>query len=744
MSESKLMEIMSVRSSPVRGLLLQLMGEECCVAFMVASHASFMLTCYTPPCVRPPGVDRASWEHNMDSCLLCMPAPGFSRRNTHATEDCFKIGLSVRGFFHRRGVRAFRAQLKGKQSTTRQGQIALEDEMLEQKREEMRSHHDLSADKNDNVEEIDTRWSNLLTPEEVPVVTEILLAILAERPATADDLELCLLAQRRIHKMQPKKSQLLHMYNILRNENRLPADAVRLDELLTKKAGKSSSGVLVITVLTSPYPKVGEKVQEFSCKWNCFYCPNEPGQPRSYLHDEPSVIRANRNSFDPVLQFHDRAATLAINGHPVDKIECLVLGGTWSSYPHEYQETFCRDLFYAANTFHSRDGPRRPPLPIAEEQKLNEVATCKIIGITLETRPDCINAEELRRFRRYGCTRVQIGIQHTDDAVLKKVNRGCTTRDTIQAIRMLLNCCFKVDGHFMPDLPGSSFEKDMAMFKYIVESEDIRVDQMKIYPHAVVPWTVTKKWLESGEYVPYTTQQLVNLLVAFKETVPPWVRLNRVIRDIPSHYVANEGYSPNLRQCILDKMKAKGTSCKCIRCREVKLLRSDCPTELVVREYKAAGGKEFFLSIETPDYKTIFGFARLRLSEQAGEGEVFPELRHTALIRELHVYGKLVTTTDRDKSQRQHVGFGRQLMKKAESIAKQHGFGRVAVISGVGARAYYQNKLGYQYLDTEGGFMVKDIRDREYYLYWLTRQRFPWPALLAACVAVLLYLFFLP
>ena len=242
----------------------------------------------------------------------------------------------------------------------------------------------------------------------------------------------------------------------------------RLQSILVKKRGKSHSGVLVITVLTSPYPKVGKKTQRFSCKFNCYYCPNEPGQPRSYLRDEPAVLRANRNQFDPILQFHDRAATLAMNGHPVDKIEILVLGGTWSSYPKSYQESFVRDLFYAANTFWDRDNPSREPKSLAEEQLENETARSKIIGLTLETRPDCIDADELRRFRRYGCTRVQLGVQHTDDAILKLVNRGHGLQATIDGMRRLMDCGYKVDAHLMPDLPGSTVQKDRDMLKYVL------------------------------------------------------------------------------------------------------------------------------------------------------------------------------------------------------------------------------------------------------------------------------------
>ncbi len=213
-------------------------------------------------------------------------------------------------------------------------------------------------------------------------------------------------------------------------------------------------------------------MQKFSCAWNCYYCPSEPGQPKSYLHDEPAVKRANENHFDPVLQFTDRAATLAMNGHPVDKVELLVLGGTWASYPHAYQEEFIRDLFFAANTFWVRK--KRERRPLLDEQTENETAAVKIIGITLETRPDTIDAAELRRLRRYGCTRVQLGLQHTDDAILRRINRGCDTSDAITALRLLKNSCYKVDVHLMPSLPGAELDDDRAMFERMLSDPDLQ------------------------------------------------------------------------------------------------------------------------------------------------------------------------------------------------------------------------------------------------------------------------------
>ncbi|CAI5701082.1 unnamed protein product [Peronospora effusa] len=568
--------------------------------------------------------------------------------------------------------------------------------------------------KNEGLEDIYSLWDKLVPVEELPKFEEMVHFLVALDPQTARDLEKAFVLLRREFKCLPKKSQMKFVLGLLVQKGVVPS-GLALEKLLIKKAQKSQSGVLVVTVLTSPYPAVGGKKQRFSCQWNCYYCPNEPDQPRSYLHDEPSVLRANRNDFDPVLQFCDRCVTLAMNGHPVDKIELLVLGGTWASYPIEYQENFIRDLFYAANTFFEREKRERHSL---DEEKLeNETAAVKIIGITLETRPDCITPEELRRFRRYGCTRVQLGIQHTDDAVLKKINRGCTTADAIHALKLLRDCCYKTDIHLMPNLPGSDPEKDRAMFDYVLHSPDLQADQWKIYPCEITPWTVIKKWYDEGSYVPYADDKLMDLLMDVKAEVHPWIRLNRVVRDIPSQYILGGMDEPNLRQVICNKMIARGTPCKCIRCREVKTDDAAIASaECIVREYEANEGDEFFISFETPDRSKICGFARLRLSKTAGGG-VFPELEGAALIRELHVYGQLVAAISKSKKHAistftndgaaQHTGLGTQLMMKAEAIALAHGHKKMAVIAGVGVRNFYR-RLGYE-VEGEGELMIKHL-----------------------------------
>ena len=436
---------------------------------------------------------------------------------------------------------------------------------------------------------------------------------------SAKSLNKAFLGLRRQHKKIYKKNYVLFVLRSLEQSGALQDhysrnEIFRLKALLVKKAQKSTSGVLVVTVITSPYPEVNGKKQRFSCEWNCYYCPNEPGQPRSYLHDEPSLLRANRNNFDTVLQFYDRTMTLAMNGHPVDKIELLVLGGTWSSYPVEYQEIFIRDLFYAANTYFDKE--KRERRSLSEEKAANESAECKIIGITLETRPDCITPEEVSRFRYYGCTRVQLGIQHTDRSILEKINRGCYREDVVRALKLLKDSCFKIDIHLMPNLPGATPEMDEEMFLDVLYSADLQADQWKIYPCEVVPWTVIQKWYERKEYVPYDEETLVEVLKFAKRRVHPWIRLNRVIRDIPSQYILGGVNNPSMRQEIARLMEQEGQRCKCIRCREVKG-RKELTQHAVLktRKYFASDGLEYFISFETEDELTIFGFVRLRIPE---------------------------------------------------------------------------------------------------------------------------------
>uniref|UniRef100_A0A6C0L9W7 tRNA carboxymethyluridine synthase n=1 Tax=viral metagenome TaxID=1070528 RepID=A0A6C0L9W7_9ZZZZ len=519
------------------------------------------------------------------------------------------------------------------------------------------------------------------------------------------------------YKYTISNAQFIKIYKHLNLENQ------QLRNLITKKKCKSNSGVLVITVLTSAHPEYideesGEvKRAKFSCKHDCAYCPNEPAhegnnwvaQPRSYLYSEPAVLRANANDFDPIKQMNSRISSLINMGHIPDKLEIIVLGGTWSEYPRNYQDRFITELYYSANVYFDSD-TKRPKLSLEEEIEINETAKIHIIGLTLETRPDTITIEEIANFRRYNCTRIQLGVQHTNNAILRKIMRGHTIERAYEAIKLLKNNCYKVDIHIMPNLPGASCEIDKVMLEEILYDERIQVDQYKIYPTAIVPFTRIKRWFDEGSYVPYDDLLLYELIKEFKKKVQKYKRLNRIIRDIPGHYIEG-GYSTkfvNMRQLLQDDMRLNKWGCECIRCREIKgNIVSPDNIRLNIEKYRASGGDEYHISFDTIcDKNYLIGFLRLRLSPKDAEvNAVLPSIKGCALIRELHVYSNISDVGNNIEGSLQHKGYGKQLVAKAEEIAKENGYNKVAIISGTGVRGYYK-KLGYQLVDT---YMIKGI-----------------------------------
>ena len=543
------------------------------------------------------------------------------------------------------------------------------------------------------------------------------------------------------YSISPKKAHLGYILEKFVNSKLILYNLI-LKKALKGKTMRSLSGVVVISVITSPYPtftdKNGEiKTQQFSCKHDCHYCPRERDDkgndinPRSYLSSEPTVARGLQNDFDAVKQFSDRGFQYKINGHTVDKIELIVLGGTWTEYPREYQEDFIRDLFWAANTFNDKE--KREKYTLAEEQKINTNSICRIIGLTLEMRPDSITEREIVWLRKLGCTRVQLGVQHIDDKILKKVNRGCKNQDTINALKLLKDYGYKVDAHWMPDLPGSSIEKDEEMFNEIIHGEDHQFDQWKIYPTTVVPWTKIKEWFDKGTYKSYAEvdpEKFIDMLIRVKQKVPYHIRINRVIRDIPHctetgfRYIYGGNNVTNLRQVLDEKMKTDKKFCRCIRCREVKNnLTVIKYAKIVVRKYISSKGKEYFISYESGNNKDsyykdnhwysstgikekgiIYGFCRLRLVDN-NYISYLKEIINCGLIRELHVYGLVAPNKESSEKKAQHLGIGKQLMKKAEWIALTHGYTKIAVISGIGVQNYYK-KLGYH---LESTYMIKNI-----------------------------------
>ena len=520
------------------------------------------------------------------------------------------------------------------------------------------------------------------------------------------------------HKMNMvNKIELRKAYFSLIDLNELPYNK-ELDEMLVKKPGKSESGVNTVSYLTSPYPEwedeEGVHVQEFSCKHDCYFCPNErdkngkPIMPRSYLSNEPACLRASRNKFDPIEQIHDRLFSLENQGHPLDKVELIVLGGTVLEYPRGYLEDFITKSFYICNIYPKKSG--RKILSLKEEQEINETSNCRVIGLTLETRPDGINHESIHFLRKLGVTRMQIGIQHTNNRLLKKINRGHTIEDSINAIKLLKDSGLKIIAHLMPDLPGTTEQEDIEMFNRILNDSDLLCDEFKIYP-CVVPktideskpvTTVIERWARQGKYIPNADKDpeyLSRVIGHYMKNVQPWVRVPRIIRDIPNTYITHGNKDGHLRQ-VIDKNNPHSQE---IRLREIKRGKLTELPVLIIDKFQSSKFTEYFIRYETADRKKILGFCRLRLGDP--DNSFLPELYNSAIIRELHVYGK-VTIVDKKSKGVQHLGLGQKMVRNAEWIALKNGYGEMCITSGIGVRQYYKNKLGYH---LEGMYMKKNI-----------------------------------
>ena len=556
--------------------------------------------------------------------------------------------------------------------------------------------------------------------------------------------------QLRLSKVKSlRKSILLNILNNLLTKEDFPKKPTNLQAhydnlklLLRKKPMRNISGITSITVITAPFPDG----QKFSCKHNCYYCPNEPAhegnnwqpQPRSYLYHEPAVRRANQHKFYAIGQMLNRMDTYFSNGHTIDKLEIIVEGGTYTEYPVNYLERYHRDLFYAANIyFDLREAyPNynnclnnkldlsnlkniRQPLSVEEEVKINKTAKVHIIGICIETRPDALDDEWLHRFRQWGVTRVQLGAQHTNNKILKKINRGHTIEQLLEAMHYLKDNCFKIDIHIMPDLPDATPEIDKAMFDYVYSI--VCPDQMKVYPCQTVPWTVIKKWYTEGKYIPYFDKDpnlLIDVVRYSMETCPKWVRLPRVIRDIPcSVYVEGGNNIGNMRQMIDNLLNGDNMYSKDIRAREIGRHSKyyNKPGKLCIEQYYGNNGKDYFISYESYDERALFGFIRLRIVEKEKSKTIFPILEDRGLIRELHVYGDTTAVNANKKHGCQHTGIGTNLLNSAEIKTMTHGLHGIVVISGEGVKEYYEKK-GYKEIDT---FMVKDFPLYKVYYYYL-------------------------
>ena len=469
------------------------------------------------------------------------------------------------------------------------------------------------------------------------------------------------------------------------------------------------SGIAVVTSLVKPY----------MCPGKCVYCPTEVRMPKSYIASEPAAARALRLDFSPYEQMRRRILMLEHNGHPVEKIEYILKGGTWNAYPLTYQYWFILESLRAAN-----DLTRGETTAYAEtlsledleqametEQRFNESAKHRIIGLTLETRPDAITPRSIYHMRRQGCTRVELGLQAPDDEILTLVKRGHTVRQFKSAMRLLRDAGFKVDLHFMPDLPGTTPEHDARMYRRLFEDEALRPDMVKIYPNTVIPSAELYEWYREGRYTPYGEEALFKALLEMKRATPRYCRISRLIRDIPSDEIAAGNTITNLREQLKQTLTGRGEHCQCLRCREIGRHLGEIPTKTVptlfALRYHTTGGTEYFLTFEDPERIAVFAFLRIRIPEKKESKitKIMPEIRGVAFIRELHTYGTLTPIGEQDVEASQHKGLGKRLVAEAERIAREQAFETVAVISGVGVRGYYR-KLGYE---LSGTYMVKNL-----------------------------------
>lgn len=487
----------------------------------------------------------------------------------------------------------------------------------------------------------------------------------------------------------PQKSELLSAYHNLLKNKKISAQP-KLEKMLTKRAVRTMSGVAVISVLTKPQP----------CPGNCLFCPTEKEMPKSYLSNEPAVMRAILNDFDPYRQIKMRLRALKANGHSTDKIELIIMGGTWSYLPARYQNWFIKRCFEALN------GKKTKSLETA--QKKNETAQHRCIGLTLETRPDYINQKEIIRMRKFGCTRVELGVQHIENKILKLNRRGHDVNQSINAIKLLKQAGFKINLHLMINLPGSTPTKDLAMFKKIYSEPEWMPDMIKIYPCVVNEHADLYKWWKQKKYRPYSDRQLSDLLIKIKKITPPFVRITRLIRDIPEESIVAGNKITNLRQLIQERIQKEKKQCQCIRCREVGrhnqelLTQNNRDIKLIIRKYKASEGQEYFLSFESKDKKILYAFLRLRINNKPNINFI-PELKNCSIIRELHTYGRVAPIGQTGKVQ--HIGLGQKLIQEAEKITSENKLKKIAVISGIGVRKYYE-KFGYR---NNKLFMTKEL-----------------------------------
>jgi len=543
------------------------------------------------------------------------------------------------------------------------------------------------------------RWreTHLLTPDKKDLARTVLEEIRRGRDVTKT---------LRSHPLPGggylNKSMLVSIYNELVKTGEMEEDPHLLDRIRMKPM-RTLSGVTTVTVLTKPYP----------CPGKCIFCPTDVRMPKSYLPDEPGAMRGLEHQFDPYAQVRSRIEQLQSVGHPTDKIELLILGGTWSSYRRDYQEWFIARCFDAMNENKheghqgheviQKDDSVNSVVNLPDVHAINETTHHRNVGLVIETRPDEITPDEIRWLRHLGVTKVQMGAQSLDDHILEINKRGHNVATTRRAVALLRAAGFKIVLHWMPNLMGATPESDREDFARLWDG--FCPDEIKIYPNQLLANAELYEYWQRGEFHPYTTEQLIDLIADVKPTIPRYCRVNRVIRDIPSTNVVEGNRRTSLRQDIHNEMKRRGTECQCVRCREVR--GKNVHTDLLKMDdmvYQTGTAEEHFISYVTPDDK-LAGFIRLSLPGKDSPRTGIDDLDGAALIREVHVYGQSLAVGAEKKGAAQHVGLGTRLLEESESIAREKGFERMAVISAVGTRGYYLDR-GFERGDL---YLVKNL-----------------------------------
>ncbi len=502
----------------------------------------------------------------------------------------------------------------------------------------------------------------------------------------------------------PRNSEILKMAKVDEKELVTP--------ILKKKPTRTMSGVAVVAVMCPPH----------KCPHGrCLYCPESTIAPPSYTGEEPAALRARMYDFDPYKQVYNRLLQLKSIGHPLDKVELIIMGGTFPSRFLCFQEWFITQCLQAMVDFEvekpgivssneKKSTNNRGKFQYLEDvQRANEQSSVRCVGMTFETRPDYSQTQDANRMLDMGVTRVELGVQTLYNYIYHRIQRGHTVKDTVEATRILKDSGIKVAMHLMPGL-FSDQKRDLRMFQRLFSDERFKPDMLKIYPCLVTKGSKLHELWERGEYTPYTTDEAVDLIVEVKKLLPKWVRTMRIQRDIPSQLIVAGVQKSNLGELVYNRLKEENVQCQCIRCREVGhqavhgISANLDEVQLLNEGYRASEGEEHFLSMEDVHRDILLGFLRLRIpSPLAHRPEISDE---TALVRELHVYGPMMPIGERKDELWQHRGYGEELLKEAERIScEEYDKKEILITSGVGVRDYYR-KFGYE---RKGPYMAKNL-----------------------------------